>query len=549
MFVSSSLYAGNDEVIKFVDPNVEKICIDNWDFNKDGKFTTDEAASVTTIGMAFAKNADITSFNEFKYFTGVKLTEEFSFEACISLEEITMPSSMESLEKGSYCDCSSLSVVNLNDGLKYIGEGSFANCSSLENIDIPESVEKFGNSAFHKCTSLLSVKIPALVEYLPVELFNSCSSLETVVFQEGLKGMGNSVFNECINIKSISLPSTFKSFGMWVFWDCLSVESFSVPENNPYFTSKDGILYTKDMKTLVQYPAGSTAKELNVLDGVEVLGFASCEGAYNLEKVTIPSSVRMLDGASLYKCDNLKEIQLSEGLEEIGNEVFYGCMYLKDPVLPKSIKKIGSGAFTGCESFEHVVLPENVTYIDFRLFYNCYALKKVDFSSKVDVIDQEAFSGCVSLESMIIPKTVTYIGPIAFNKCSKMNDIKIYNETAFIAGAEISQILPTDDNGNIVENDRILYVPKGCKQVYEESNFWKYAKEIREFDDTSVGSAVMDETVVNINGCDVSVKSENGLINIYTVAGTLFDTISAGQQSIEIPSGIYVINGKKITVR
>ena len=551
LFASSNLFAGNDDHIVFADPIVEQICVDNWDFNKDGKLSYGEASGIKSVGMVFAKNPDITSFNEFKYFTSVLQTEEFSFEACISLSEITMPESMLSLEMGSFCDCSSLTKVTLNEGIKYIGEGCFANCGGIENITIPETVEKFGASAFHKCTSLLSITIPKKVEYLPVELCNSCSALETVVLQEGLKGMGNSVFNECFNLKSVTLPSTFKSFGMWVFWDCYSVEKYDVAEANPYYTSVDGVLYSKDMKTLVQYPAGSPVKDFTVPDGIETVGFASCEGSLNLEKVTIPASVKKLDGASLYKCENLREIKLNEGLEEIGNEAFYNCMYLADPVLPQSIKTLGSGAFTGCESFVNIAIPEKVTYIDFRLFFNCYALKSVTFSQNVNTIDQEAFSGCVSLESMVLPKKLSYIGPIAFKNCNQMNDIKIYLDKPFIAGAEISQILPTDDNGNILENERIIYVPKGCKEAFEADNFWKNAKEIREFDadDTAIGEAVADGKVLNINGTDVNVSAEDGYVNIYTVDGRLFDSVSVNESGIVIPEGIYIVNGKKIVVR
>ena len=549
VFISANTYAAEDDFITFADPEVERICIDNWDFNKDGRLSYGEAGGVKSIGMYFAKNADITKFNEFQYFTSVKHTEEFAFEACVSLEEITLPPMMEALDKGSFCDCSILSKVVLNDGLKYIGEGCFANCGGIENIDIPESVEEFGNSAFHKCVSLISIKIPKLVEYLPIEMFNCCSSLESVEIQEGLKGMANSVFNECFNLKAISLPSTFKSFGMWVFWDCFSIEKYEVSPDNPYFASVDGILYSKDMTTLVQYPAGSPVKDFTVPDGVVMLGFASCEGALNLEKVSLPASVRKLDGASLYKCESLKEIKLNEGLEEIGNEAFYGCMYLTDPVLPQSIRILASGVFTGCESLEHMVLPENVTYIDFRLFYNCYSLKKVDYSSKVEVIDQEAFSGCVSLESIVIPKTVEYIGPIAFNNTGKLNNIKVYGEKPFIAGAEISQLLPTDDEGNFVENERIVYVPKGCREAFEADNFWKHAKEIREFDDTSVDSPRDEGVILNINGQSFDVGDAGSSIKIYTADGVTAAVADASGAALTLPEGIYIVNGKKIVVR
>ena len=550
LFASANMFAGDDDPIVFEDPLVEKLCIEKWDYNKDGKFSYKEAAGIKSIGMTFAKNMDITKFNEFQYFTGVKYTEEFAFEACVLLEEITMPASMESLEKGSFCDASSLTKVTLNEGLKYIGEGCFANCSAIETIDIPETVEKFGASAFHKCNSLVSVKIPHLVEYLPVELFNGCMSLETVTLQEGLKGIGNSAFNECYNLQSISLPSTFKSFGMWVFWDCFSIQKYEVAESNPNFTSVDGVLYTKDMKTLVQYPAGSMATELNVPEGVETVGFASCEGAMNLKKVTIPTSCKMLDGAALYKCESMTECIMHDDVETIGNEVFYGCVNLANFNIPKNIKTLASGVFTGCVSLTHMVVPEQITYIDFRLFYGCTNLKSVEMSSKVDVIDQEAFSGCLSLESMIIPKTVSYIGPLAFNDCNNMNTIYIFNESAFIGGAELSQIIPTDMDGNILENERILYVPTGCKEKYEGNDYWNHAKEIREFDPTAIDAAIATEdSVINVNGVDVNIDAKDGNVNIYTINGMLFDRFEVTEGSVEIPAGVYIINGKKVVVR
>ncbi len=363
--------------------------------------------------------------------------------------------------------------------------------------------------------------------------------------------MANSAFNECISIQSISLPSTFKSFGMWVFWDCLSIQKFEVAESNPYFVSIDGILYSKDKKTLVQYPAGSPATELKVPEGTEILGFASCEGAMNLEKVTIPESCKMLDGASLYMCENLKECIMHDNVEIIGNEVFYGCSNLANVKIPANIKTLGSGAFTGCTSFTHMVVPEQITYIEFRLFYNCSSLKTVEFSNKAETIDQEAFSGCTALESMTIPASVSYIAPLAFDECTSMNNITVYNTTGNIAGVEISQLIPRDIDGNYLENERIIYVPKGHKADYTESSFWKNAKEIREFDpeSTDINAAVAEGSVININGTDVNVTTENGMIDIYTVDGVLFDRFSAKENNIEIPAGMYIINGKKIIVK
>ena len=50
--------------ITFDDPQVEAICVDNWDANGDGYVDRIEVASVTDLGTAFQVKNQITSFNE-----------------------------------------------------------------------------------------------------------------------------------------------------------------------------------------------------------------------------------------------------------------------------------------------------------------------------------------------------------------------------------------------------------------------------------------------------------------------------------------------------
>ena len=57
--------------IEFTDAKVKEICVNNWDTNKDGELSLYEAATVTELGYAFSSNLEITSFNEFQYFTGL----------------------------------------------------------------------------------------------------------------------------------------------------------------------------------------------------------------------------------------------------------------------------------------------------------------------------------------------------------------------------------------------------------------------------------------------------------------------------------------------
>lgn len=73
---------------------------------------------------------------------GVK--ELTGFAGCKTLKTITLPDSIEMLERDTFENCTALEVANLPANLKYIMQGDsggcFRNCSSLKELKIPESL-------------------------------------------------------------------------------------------------------------------------------------------------------------------------------------------------------------------------------------------------------------------------------------------------------------------------------------------------------------------------------------------------------------------------
>lgn len=121
--------------IKFDDLQVKAICCKNWDTNRDGELSYEEAAAVTS-NLNFSENDYIVSFPEFKYFTNV------------------------SGAKFSYC--SNLSKIELPEHLTAIGDTMFYSCSSLTSIVIPENVTTIGFKALDG-TNIRSIVLPKSV--------------------------------------------------------------------------------------------------------------------------------------------------------------------------------------------------------------------------------------------------------------------------------------------------------------------------------------------------------------------------------------------------
>ncbi len=85
------------------------------------------------------------------------------------------------------------------------------------------------------------------------------------------------------------------------------ITSIEVESDNAYFTSKDGILYSKDMKKLILVPSGKNVTSFVVPDGVTSIdgAFAFCT---SLKEITIPDSETYMNYFTFAECHELKDI-------------------------------------------------------------------------------------------------------------------------------------------------------------------------------------------------------------------------------------------------
>ena len=170
--------------IDFADTVVKRICVENFDSDKDGEINVDEAAAVKSIGILFKDNKDIRSFNELSYFTGLSGIDANAFGNCAHLEEIALPDSLVTIGASSFAGCTSLRMIDLTACtlLRTIGASAFRNAIA-EEITIPAAVTSIGSKAFAavKYVRLLSAFPPSITS----DTFNA--SARFGVPAEGLK--------------------------------------------------------------------------------------------------------------------------------------------------------------------------------------------------------------------------------------------------------------------------------------------------------------------------------------------------------------------------
>jgi hypothetical protein len=300
------------------------------------------------------------------------------------------------------------------------------------------------------------------------------------------------------------------------FSDCTALTSFLVEENNPVYSSLDGVLFNKDKTELIFCPQGKPGEYIipNSVTSIGDWAFLCCSA---LTTIAIPNSVTTIGEDAFSGCSSLTSILVEE------NNLVYssldGVLFNKDKtelilclkgkageyIIPNSVTSIGDRAFSGCSTLTSILVEENNPFyslLDGVLFNKdktelilCPKGKSGEYiiPNSVKTIGNRAFYRCDSLTSIIIPNSVTSIGGMAFFKCSSLTSITIPNSVASIGNMAfdtcygLKKVIVKWEQPIFIwcafgeiPDDCILEVPQGAKALYENAEGWKdFAPNIR----------------------------------------------------------------------
>lgn len=323
-----------------------------------------------------------------------------AFVGCKFLDVMTIPSSVTTINADAFINCKSLTEVTIPDNVRYLGPSVFHGCSGLTKVTLGSGIDAIHGSAFYGCINLRSITIPDTVKKIGDYAFEKCA-LESISLPDTLESIGSMAFLNNKAIKSVTIPKNVTHIGERVFLGCIALTEILVDADNTDFISIDGVLYTKDMKNLMGYPAGKEG-DFVIPDGVESIASNTFDRCVGLKSVTIPSSVTI-----------------------IWNHAFYGCTSLTSIIFSEGLEYIEMNAFDGCSSLESVDLPDSLKVIPEHAFNNCINLSSVKFGSGLETICDLAFKDCTKLKSILIPANVSNIGTLAFLGCSALEEISI----------------------------------------------------------------------------------------------------------------------------
>jgi len=329
--------------ISFADAGVKAICVQNWDTNGDGELSEAEAAAVTDLGTAFSGNKDITSFDEFQYFTGVTALNGSEFSSCEKLTSIILPANLQSIKGGTFWRCNSISDITIPASTSSITEGGLygefqniyvdpgnVNYTSIDGIlfnkdltvlvnypayredasyTIPSSVTIIDRCAFYS-SRLRSITIPNSVTRFESSAFRYCRNLESIDIPRSVEYIGYDNFEYADKLTTVTIPNNVTYLGSSCFTACKKLQEIIVEEGNQYCASVDGILYSKDLSQLLAYPAGRTEISFTIPNHVTTINQAACDYCDYLNSVVIPRSVTSIGWFAFMNCSNLTSVTM-----------------------------------------------------------------------------------------------------------------------------------------------------------------------------------------------------------------------------------------------
>ena len=196
--------------------------------------------------------------------------------------------------------------------------------------------------------------------------------------------------------------------------------------------------------------------------------------------------------------------------------------------IANSVTSIGNSAFYSCRSLTSVEIGNSVTSIGSYAFGDCWSLTSVEISNSVTSIGDYAFYCCSSLTSVEMGNSVTSIGDYAFYVCKNLKKLISYAEVPPVCGSRVFSGVNTQEC--------TLQVPEKSISAYRQADQWKEFSLIEDVL-TAIGGVTVDGAVP----ATADVYSTNGML--------IKRNAELKNLKHELPTGIYIIGGKKVWVK
>lgn len=211
-----------------------------------------------------------------------------AFSNCVSLGKVTLPKNLTLLGNGVFENCNAeiifpaslkcipimgdnaVTKVNIPEGVKIIGEDAFWACSNLKEITLPSTITSIESGAFFN-TPITEFVYPQNIDNIPASAFGGTKLTEFSV-PDNVKEIDDGAFYNCTDLKKITIPEFVTYIGNDVFKNCRNLVIYgkrdSVAERYAYINN---IKFVSGQYKVVFKDNGRTVHTYYIDEGGSVL--------------------------------------------------------------------------------------------------------------------------------------------------------------------------------------------------------------------------------------------------------------------------------------
>lgn len=408
----------------------------------------------------------VTSIGETAFTNGSKITK------------LTIAESITSIESGALKGCDILkelvapffgaSATDAESTFGYL----YGESGKLQSLHVPETIETitltkqevFPTSSFEGLNFIKKITLQNAKD-IKTRSFYDMDGLETVVLNDGITELPSEAFSSLPALKEIGLPNTLVTYNNSISSTGLTkitfpasvqeitnrnenryIEEYAVSENSQYFTTKDGVLFTKDMTEVVSFPTnkldflgyripdtvtkiGNNAfmySDFSIVDLNNVITIGDEAFRYSrLEKVTFPGSVTSIGMTAFSGCSRLAEVTFADALDE------------------GTVLSLGKFTFSSSPKITTMVVPSYVESIP-DYFAAGTGLTNIKIKGSLKYLGASAF-GSTQIENLEVTfKDNATIGERVFSYCASLNNFYVH----FVDGVTTYPTLEGNGFGN-----------------------------------------------------------------------------------------------------
>lgn len=318
--------------------------------------------------------------------------------------EISFPKNEPKIHKDAFDGSKWLA---LQGDVVVIGATLFKIPRVMQRLVVPEYVKKYHPDVFDDYRCPQEMVTPLMPRKSDIESMNSRFG---------------------IRCRFLKLTSEKASVNMANLRRWESLQGVEIVEGHVKYKTLDGVVYSRDGRTLVWYPCQKPGEVFAVPEGVQKIGEFAFANQRRLKRIILPQSVRILGTGAFSNCQELEQVEFSARIKAIPDASAYR----------------GAGMFSECPKLKSVVLPTKMTYLGSFAFYES-GLRSIELGESLEQIGEYALMA-PNLVEVNLPSSVKRLGK---GSLFYVRNVTAYEGTAKGIVAAVNSYWPQEKMNNM----------------------------------------------------------------------------------------------------